>query len=321
MKAMRMEKVGGPEVLKYQDCPDPVPGSGQALIKLQAIGVNFTDVYSRSGIYPLPLPATIGVEGSGVVTALGDGVTEVKEGDLVAYVGAMGSYAEQAVVPAHRLVKMPQGTDAKMGATAMLQGMTAHYLCHSTYPLKAGDKALVHAGAGGVGLLLIQMCKRLGAYVFSTVSTDEKAALAKEAGADQVIIYTREDFEEQIKKATDGQGVQVVYDSVGKDTFDKSLNCLTRLGYLVLYGQSSGVVPPVAPTILANGSRFLTRPGLADYTVTREELLHRAGDVLDWVRSGELKLRIGGTFSLAEAAQAHIELEGRRTTGKLLLIP
>ena len=323
MKAIIMDAFGGPEVLKYQDCPDPVPSKGQALVKLEAIGVNFTDVYSRTGVYPLHLPATIGVEGAGVVVSLGEGVTEVKEGDLVAYADtkAMGAYAEQSIVPTDRLVKMPAGTNAQLGATAMLQGMTAHYLCHSTYPLKENDMALVHAGAGGVGLLLIQMCKRLGAHVFATVSTDEKSDLAKAAGADQTIIYTREDFEEEIMKATNGQGVQVVYDSVGKDTFDKSLNCLARLGYLVLYGNSSGVVPPIAPTILANKSRFLTRPGLGDHTATRGELLDRAGDVLAWVQSGDLSLRIGGTFSLSDAAQAHRALESRKTTGKLLLIP
>ena len=321
MKAIRMDEVGGPEVLKYEDCPEPTLGPGQVLLDVQAIGVNFIDVYIRKGVIPSAIfPMTPGMEAAGVVLAVGEGAAEVEVGDLVAYCGVMGSYAKQVAVPANVLVRMPQGLDARTGAAAMLQGMTAHYLSHSTYPLKPGDAALVHAGAGGVGLLLIQMAKRAGAYVFATVSTEEKAELAREAGADKTIIYTREDFEEEVKKETDGGGLQVVYDSVGKTTFDKSLSCLAPRGYLVLYGQSSGQVPPFAPGSLV-GSVFLTRPTLGDYTGDRDERLWRARDVLGWVASGELKLRIGGTFPLAEATEAHRQLEGRQSTGKLLLIP
>ena len=322
MKAIRIHEVGGPEVLKYEDCPSPTPGPGQALIDVQSIGVNFADVMARSGaIPPSGLPMTPGIEGAGTVSAIGDGVTEVNVGDIVAYWGVMGSYAEQVAIPANVLVKIPQGLDASTGAAALVQGMTAHYLAYSTYPLKPGDFALVHAGAGGTGLLLIQMAKRAGAYVFATVSTEEKAALAREAGADKAIIYTREDFEEEVKKATDGRGVQAVYDSVGKTTFDKSLNCLARRGCLALYGQSSGPVPTLNTASLARGSVFLTRPGLGDHTATREELVWRAGEVLGWVASGELKLLIGGSYPLAEAAEAHRQLEGRHSTGKLLLTP
>jgi NADPH2:quinone reductase len=321
MKAIRIHETGGPEVLKYEDCPSPTPGAGQALVDVQAIGVNYTDVNTRSGANPPPsLPMTPGREAAGVVSAVGEGVTDVKAGDLVVYCGVTGSYAQQVAVPANVLVKIPEGMDARTGAAVLLQGMTAHYLAFSTYPLKQGDSALVHAGAGGTGLLLIQMAKRAGAYVFATVSTEEKAALAREAGADRAIIYTREDFEDEVKKATDGRGCQAVYDSVGKTTFDKSLNCLARLGCLALYGQASGPVPTVATASLARGSVFLTRPALGDYTATREDLLRRAGDVLRWVASGELKVRIGGEFSLAEAAEAHRQLEGRHSTGKLLLL-
>ena len=321
MKAVRISAYGGPEVMKYQDVPDPAPGEGQALVQIQAVGVNFTDTYSRSGVNPPQLPWIVGVEGAGTVQKVGPGVTNVKEGDLVAYSSSPGSYAEMAVVPAWRLIKMPQGLDAKAGAAAMLQGMTAHYLCHSTYKVQSGDRILVHAGAGGVGLLLIQMVKRLGGYVFSTVSTDAKAELARGAGADQVILYTQQDFAAEVKKATDGKGVQAVYDAVGKTTFDKSISCLARRGYMVLYGQASGSVPPIDPRILGNGSLFLTRPGLGDYTTTREELEQRAGDVLGWVKSGALKLRVEHVFPLSEAAEAHRQLESRSTTGKLLLIP
>jgi NADPH2:quinone reductase len=321
MKAVQISEYGGPEVMKYQDLPDPTPGEGQALVQIQAVGVNFTDTYSRSGVNPPQLPWIVGVEGAGVVRKAGPGVTNVKEGDLVAYSSSPGSYAELAVVPVWRLIKMPQGLDAKAGAAAMLQGMTAHYLCHSTYKVQRGDRVLVHAGAGGVGLLLIQMVKRLGGYVFSTVSTEAKAELARGAGADHVILYTQQDFADEVKRATDGKGVQAVYDAVGKTTFDKSISCLARRGYMVLYGQASGPVPPIDPRILGNGSLFLTRPGLGDYTATREELEQRAGDVLDWVKSGDLKLRVEHVFPLSEAAEAHRQLESRSTTGKLLLIP
>ncbi|MBI4498967.1 MAG: quinone oxidoreductase [Chloroflexi bacterium] len=321
MKAMRIHETGGPEVLRYEDIPDPTPGPGQVVVKLSAIGVNYVDIYTRSGLYPASLPLIPGSEGAGVVAAVGEGVTGVAAGDVVAYTGIPGSYAQQVVAPADRLVKLPTGLSAEMGAAVLLQGMTAHYLAHTTYPLKPGDRALIHAGAGGVGLLLIQMAKQRGAYVFATVSTDAKAALAREAGADAVILYTRQDFAEEVRTATEGQGVQVVYDSVGQTTFFKSLECLVPRGYLVLYGQSSGPVPPVEPGILARGSYFLTRPSLAHYTASREELLQRAGDVLDWVRSGALKVRIYGSYPLARAADAHRALQGRETTGKLLLIP
>jgi NADPH:quinone reductase len=321
MKAVQITQYGGPEVMKFQDVPDPQPGEGAALVQIQAVGVNFTDTYSRSGVNPPQLPWIVGVEGAGVVKKVGPGVTNVKEGDLVAYSGVAGSYAEQAAVLARRLVKLPPGLDAKAGAAAMLQGMTAHYLCQSTYRVQNGDKVLIHAGAGGVGLLLIQMVKRLGGYVFTTVSTEAKAELARGAGADQVILYTRQDFADEVKQATNGQGVQVVYDAVGKTTFDKSVSCLGRRGYMVLYGQASGPVPPVDPRNLGNGSLYLTRPGLADYTATREELEQRAGDVLGWVKSGQLKLRVEHVFPLSEAAEAHRQLESRATTGKLLLIP
>ena len=322
MKAIRIHEFGVPDVLKFEDCPAPTLRPGQALLNVQAIGVNFADVSARRGgaTPPPSLPTTPGFEAAGVVSAVGDGVGDVKVGDTVVYWGVRGSYAEQVAVPADVLVKIPPGLDAKTGAAVFLQGMTAHYLAFTTYPLKPGDFALVHAGAGGTGLLLIQMAKRAGAYVFATVSTDEKAALAREAGADKAIIYTREDFEEEVKKVTDGEGCQAVYDSVGQTTFEKSLNCLARRGCLALYGQSSGPVPPVAPGTL-RGSSFLTRPSLVDHTAKREELDWRAGEVLSWVASGDLKVRIDGEFALAESAEAHRRLEGRLSTGKLLLIP
>ena len=321
MKAVQITEFGGPEVMKYQDLPDLSPNEGQALVQIEAVGVNYTDTYSRSGVNPTTLPWVVGVEGAGVVKQVGPNVTQVREGDSVVYCGISGSYAEQAIVPADRLIKIPQGLDSKASAAAMLQGMTAHYLCHSTYQVKQGDKVLVHAGAGGVGLLLIQMVKRLGGYVFSTVSTDAKAQLAKDAGADEVILYTSQDFAEEVNKSTNGQGVEVVYDAVGQTTFDGSISSLARRGYMVLYGQASGPVPPVDPRVLGNGSKFLTRPGLGDYTVTRQELEQRAGDVLGWVKSGELKLRIEHVMALSEASEAHRQLESRLTTGKVVLIP
>ena len=322
MKAVQINEFGGPDAMKYQDVPDPSPGDGEALVEIQAAGVNYTDVYSRAGINPgPPLPRTIGVEGAGVVRAVGSGVTEVKVGDEIAYSSVNGSYAEQAVVPAWRLMKRPAGVDAKAGAAAILQGMTAHYLCHSTYPVQRGDRVIVHAGAGGMGLILTQMVKRLGAYVFTTVSTEDKAELSKQAGADHVIIYTQQDFAEEVKKATGGEGVKVIYDGVGKTTFEKGISCLGRRGVMALYGAASGAPDPISPTAFAAGSLYLTRPGLGDYTVDREELSQRAGDVLGWVASGELKLRIGHEFPLSEAPEAHRQLEGRATTGKVLLIP
>ena len=321
MKAIQISEVGGPDVMKYQDLPDPVAGDGEAVLDIQAVGVNYTDIYNREGANPGPLPRVIGVEGAGVVRSVGTGVTQVKSGDVVAYCSVAGSYAEQAVVPESRLIKMPDGLDAKSGAAAMLQGMTAHYLCHSTYAVKSSDRVLIHAGAGGVGLLLIQMVKKLGGYVFSTVSTAAKAELAQGAGADQVIIYTQQDFAKEVKQATEGEGVQVVYDAVGKTTFDQSITCLGRRGHMVLYGQASGPVPPVDARVLGNGSLYLTRPGLGDYTVTKKELDHRAGDVLGWVKSGELKLRVEHVLPLSDAAEAHRQLSSRETTGKVLLIP
>jgi len=321
MKAVQITQFGGPEVMQYKDVPNPTPGKGEALIQIQAAGVNFTDIYSRAGVNPGPLPRVLGVEGAGTVMAVGSEVTDVKRGEVVAYCSVAGSYAEQAVVPASRLIPLPRGMDARTGAAAMLQGMTAHYLCHSTYKVQRGDKVLVHAGAGGVGLLLIQMVKQLGGYVFSTVSTEAKAKLARDAGADQVILYDQKDFAQEIKTATKGAGVQVVYDAVGKTTFDKSVSCLARRGYMVLYGQASGPVPPVDPRLLGNGSLYLTRPGLGDYTSTRQELEQRAGDVLKGIQSGTLKLRVEHVFPMSQAAEAHRQLESRATTGKVILVP
>ena len=322
MHAIRIQQFGGPEAMGLEELPTPKPGDGQALVRIEAAGVNFIDVYQRTGLYKNPLPYGLGLEGAGVVEAVGGGVTTVRVGDRVAWTGIPGSYATHNVVPADKLVTLPAGVDARAGASAMLQGMTAHYLAHSTYPLKAGDTCVVHAAAGGVGLLLCQMAKRAGARVIGTVSTEEKAKLAREAGAHDVILYTRQDFEAEVKRLTDGKGVQVIYDSVGKDTFEKGFNCLSMRGYMVLYGASSGPVAPLDPQALnAKGSLFLTRPSLFHYTATREDLAKRAGDVLGWIQKGELKLRIGATFPLAEAAKAHQDLEGRRTTGKVLLIP
>jgi len=322
MKAIRVKALGGPEVLTLEDIPDPKPAPGEAVVKLEAAGLNYIDVYYRTGLYKAQLPITLGVEGGGVVTEVGPNVTEVKAGDRVAYSGVLGSYAQFAAVPAARLVKLPEGLDGKMGAAAMLQGMTAHYLSHATYPLKPGDWCLVHAAAGGVGLLLCQMAKMRGARVIGTVSTEAKAKLARAAGADEVILYTTQDFEAEVKRITGGAGVPVVYDSVGKTTFDKSLNCLAPRGVMVLYGQSSGPVPSLDPAILnQKGSLFLTRPSLVHHTATRQELLQRSGDVLGWIKAGKLKLRIDLTLPLAQAADAHRQLEGRQTTGKVLLIP
>jgi NADPH2:quinone reductase len=321
MKAIQHSEFGGIEVLKYLDVQEAKPGPHEALVELAAIGVNFADTYTRTGVRPVPLPAIPGVEGAGVVLEVGEGVTEVVVGDLVAYSNVMNSYAERIIAPSWRLIKLPKGMDAVTGATAILQGMTAHYLCNSTYPLKKGDTALIHAGAGGMGLLLIQTAKSLGATVITTVSNSTKEQLAKEAGADHTIIYTEQDFETEVMEITEGKGVETVYESVGKDTFDKSLASLAPRGYLVLYGQASGPVPPISPTILAPKSIFLTRPGLESYTNSREELVERATNVLTRVHSGELKLRTHGIFPLQEAAEAHRQLEARVTTGKLLLTP
>jgi len=324
MKAIQVHTYGGPEALKLEELPIPQPGQGQALVKIEAAGVNYIDVYHRTGLYPAPLPRLMGVEGAGVVEAVGADVTEVKVGDRVAYAhtGSPGAYAECALVASKHLVTLPAGVDARAAAAAMLQGMTAHYLTRSTYPLKHGDRCLVHAAAGGVGLLLCQMARQAGARVFGTVSTEEKARLALEAGAEVAIRYTDQDFQAEVKRLTNGEGVHVVYDSVGQTTFEKSLNCLTPRGTLVLFGQSSGPVPPVDVNLLSQkGSLFLTRPTLTHYTRARAELLSRARDVLQGVSAGTLKLRIGATFRLREAGEAHHQLEGRKTTGKVLLIP
>lgn len=322
MRAIRVHQIGGPEVLTVEELPTPRPEAGQALVRLEAVGVNYIDTYHRTGLYKNPLPFTLGVEGAGIVEAVGPGVSEVGVGERVAYQGVQGSYATHAIVPAGRLVPLPGGLDARTGAAALLQGMTAHYLVHDTYRLKPGETALVHAAAGGTGLLLIQMAKRLGARVFGTVSTPEKARLAKEAGADEVIQYTTQDFEAEVKRLTGGRGVQVVYDSVGKATYEKSLNVLAPRGMLVLFGQSSGPVPPLDVGILSTkGSLYLTRPTIGHYVATREDLLKRAAGILGWVKTGELRLRIEHTFPLEKAAEAHRALEGRKTTGKILLIP
>ncbi|HLY16577.1 MAG TPA: quinone oxidoreductase [Bryobacteraceae bacterium] len=322
MKAIQVKETGGPEKMELVDLRQPVPGPQQALVKIAATGVNFIDVYFRMGLYKADMPATLGMEAAGTVAAVGEGVTEVAPGDRVAYAMARGSYAEYAAVPAAQLVKIPDSVDFQHAAAAMLQGMTAHYLTHSTFALKAGDTCLVHAAAGGVGLLLVQMARRMGAHVFGTVSTDAKAQLAKEAGADEIILYSHQDFEAEVKRLTSGRGVDVVYDSVGATTFEKSLNSLRPRGLLALFGQSSGPVPAFDPNILnGKGSLFLTRPSLAHHCLTRAELLWRAGDVLGWVSSGELKIRVDRGYPLAGAAQAHRDLEGRGTAGKLILIP
>ncbi len=322
MKAIRVHAAGGPEALRYEEVPDPAAGPGEAVVRLEAIGVNFIDIYQRMGVYRRPLPFTLGQEGAGVVVRLGPEAGDVTLGDRVVFTSVQGAYAEQIAVPASRLIRLPAGIDAQTGGAVMLQGLTAHYLVHSTYPLQAGQWALVHAAAGGLGLLLIQMAKRLGAHVIGTVSTEEKARLAREAGAEAVILYTQHDFEVETKRLTGGRGVDIVYDSVGKTTFDKSLNVLAPRGYMVLCGQASGPVPPLDPQILnAKGSLFLTRPTLGHYTATREELLQRAGDLFRWIQAGELRVRIGHRFPLAAAAEAHRQLEGRLTAGKVLLVP
>lgn len=322
MRAIRVHAIGGPEVLQYEEVTIPEPQAGEVRVKIEAAGVNYIDTYQRSGLYQVPLPFTPGQEAAGVVDAVGAGVTEVKVGDRVAYAGALGAYAEYAIAPAWRVVRLPDEVSTQQAAAVMLQGMTAHYLACDTFPLKPGDTALVHAAAGGVGLLLTQIAKMRGARVIGTVSTQDKAALAKQMGADEVILYTETDFAVAVKQLTNGKGVDVVYDSVGKTTFDKSLNCLRPRGYLVLYGQSSGPVPPLDPQVLnAKGSLYLTRPMLAHYTATREELLRRANDLFEWLRAGKLHVRIDSTFPLAQAAEAHRTLQSRATKGKILLLP
>jgi NADPH2:quinone reductase len=322
MKIIQVAKYGGPEELKLVDAQKPTPGPNEALVKIAASGVNFIDVYFRTGLYKTDPPFTPGNEAAGTVEAVGAEVKEVAPGDRVAYAMFRGSYGEYASVPARQLVKLPDGVDFQTAAAAMLQGMTAHYLTHSTFPLKEGDKCLVHAAAGGAGRLIVQMAKMRGATVYGTTGTDEKAQIAKEAGADEVIVYTKQDFVADVKRFTNGKGVDVIYDSVGQSTFLKGLDIIRPRGLMALFGQSSGAVAPFDPSILnQKGSLFLTRPSLAHHCLTREELLWRAGDVLSWIASGKLKLRIDKTYALADAPQAHRDLEGRKTAGKLLLIP
>jgi NADPH2:quinone reductase len=322
MKAIRVHSPGGPEVLRFEDVPDPQPSTGQAVVRIEAAGVNFIDVYHRTGLYKARFPVTLGQEGAGVVEAVGADVRDVRVGDRVAWALVSGGYAQKAAVPADRLIPLPDGVTTRQGAAAMLQGMTAHYLACSTYPLKPGHVCLVHAAAGGVGLLLCQVARMRGARVLGTVSTAEKAARAREAGADATIEYTTQDFEVETRRLTDGKGVQVVYDSVGKTTFEKGLASLAARGTMVLFGQSSGPVPPLDPQVLSQkGSLYLTRPTLAHYTADLRELLERAGEVLAWVRDGKLRLRIAHEFPLREAAAAHRALEGRQTSGKILLVP
>jgi NADPH2:quinone reductase len=322
MKAVRVHAPGGPEALRYEDVPEPTPAAGEAVVKIEAAGLNYIDIYFRNGLYKADLPMILGMEAAGTVSAVGDGVTGVKVGDRVAYTGIRGSYAEYQAVPADRLVALPAGITTRQGAAIMLQGMTAHYLACSTYPLGPGDTCIVHAAAGGVGLLLCQIAKMRGARVIGTVSTEEKAQLARAAGADEVVLYTTQDFEAAARRLTGGRGVQVVYDSVGKDTFAKSLDSCALRGYVVLYGQSSGPIGTIDPGVLgAKGSLFLTRPTLFHYVATREELVQRAGELFGWIREGKLELRMELEFPLEDAAAAHRALEGRRTTGKVLLIP
>jgi NADPH:quinone reductase len=322
MKAIQVKQPGGTEAMELVDLPVPQPKANEAVVKLSASGVNFIDVYVREGRYKALPPFVLGQEGAGVVNAVGTEVTSVKNGDRVAWTSILGSYAEYAAVPADRLVPIPDGVTDQQAAAAMLQGMTAHYLLYDTYPLKRGETALVHAAAGGVGLLLVQMAHNIGARVIATVSTDEKAKLAREAGADEIILYTKSDFEAETKRMTGGKGVDVVYDSVGKTTFEKGLNVLRPRGMMALFGGSSGAVPPLDLMVLAQkGSLYVTRPTLGAYIATRDELLARSGAVFGMIASGKLKLRIEHTYPLAEAQQAHRDLEGRKTTGKLLLIP
>ena len=322
MKAIRIHRVGGYEVLQLEELPAPQPGPGEALVKLEAIGVNFIEIYQRTGLYPSPLPFTPGGEAAGEVVAVGADVTALRPGDRVASTNFKGSYAEQALVPVERAIVLPGRIEAETAAAVLLQGLTAHYLATSTYPLRKGTWCLIHAAAGGVGLLLCQVARSRGARVIGTVSTREKARLATEAGAHEVILYTEQDFVSEVRRITDGKGVAVVYDSVGKTTFEGSLGCLSPRGMMVLFGQSSGSVPPFDPQVLnSKGSLFLTRPTLGHYVASREELRTRATEVFQWLEEGSLKVRVGGKFPLSDAASAHRALESRATTGKLLLIP
>lgn len=322
MQAIRVHEFGGPEVLRFEDVPEPAPKAGEVLVKVEAAGLNFIDVYHRIGLYKVSLPFTLGQEAGGTVAGVGPEAGDWTVGDRVAYAGPLGSDAEYQAVPAARLVALPEGVSTKQGAAVMLQGMTAHYLATSTYALGPGDRCLVHAGAGGVGLLLTQIAKMKGAYVITTVSTEEKAALSREAGADAVIRYADQDFEAEVGRVTDGHGVQVVYDSVGRATFAKSLNCLAPRGLMVAFGQSSGAVDPVDPLLLSQkGSLFMTRPTLLHYSAKREELLHRATELFEWIVAGRLRLRMELEFPLRDTGKAHRALEARQTTGKVLLLP
>jgi NADPH2:quinone reductase len=322
MKVIRVYEYGGPEVLKLEEAPTPEPGTGQVRVKVEAAGVNFVDIYQRAGMYKGGLPFGLGLEGAGTVEAVGPNVSDFKVGDRVAWKEVPGSYATHVIANVDVLLKVPEKVSSQEAAAVMLQGMTAHYLTHSTYPIKQGETCLLHAAAGGVGLLLCQMAKMRGARVIGTAGTEEKARLARDAGADEVIVYSRQDFEPEVKRLTNGEGVHVVYDGVGKDVFDKNLNSLRKRGYEVLFGQSSGPVPPIDPQILnARGSLFLTRPTLAHYTLTREELEWRANDLFNWISDGKLKVRIGQTYPLEKAAEAQTALASRQTTGKVLLIP
>ena len=322
MHAIRVHKPGGPEVLQYKEIATPEAKPGEALVQIDVAGVNFIDIYKRAGLYKIPLPATLGEEGAGKVVAVGDDVVDVRVGDRVAWASVLGAYAEYAVVPATRLVPLPSEISATQAAALMLQGMTAHYLVSSTYALRPGDRCLVHAAAGGVGLLLVQIAKKRGARVIATVGSEAKGELAREAGADDVVIYTRQDFVQETKRLTDGRGVHVIYDSVGRTTFLPGLDVLVPRGTMVLFGQSSGPVGSIDPQLLnQKGSLYLTRPTLAHYVASREELLWRARELFTWVASAELTLRIGAEYPLRDTAEAHRALEGRRTTGKVLLRP
>lgn len=322
MKAIRVHAPGGPEELRHEEVPRPEPGPGQALVRVEAAGLNFIDVYHREGLYPVDLPFTPGVEGAGTVVELGAGADGLREGERVGWVGGPGAYAEFAAVPADRLVSLPEDVELRTAAALLLQGMTAHYLACSTYPLGPGDSCLVHAAAGGVGLLLCQIAAMRGARVLGTASNEEKAARARAAGAEEVILYTRENFAEAVRRLTEGRGVRVVYDSVGRATFREGLTCLAPRGTMVLFGQSSGPVEPIDPQLLnRHGSLFLTRPSLFHYVADREELLRRAGDLFDWLRAGRLSVRIDREVPLSRAAEAHRALERRETSGKVLLLP
>jgi NADPH2:quinone reductase len=322
MMAVRVNEYGGPEVLKAEDVPPPLPGPGQARIWVSAIGLNFIEIYQRTGWYKLDLPKTLGEEAAGTVEAVGPGVTVVKPGDRVVCSNVIGAYAEYALAPAERLVPVPEGVHLRTAAAVFLQGLTAHYLSHSTFPLQSGQVCLIHAAAGGTGQLLVQMAKLRGARVVATVSTEAKAAVARECGADEVINYTEQDFVAETRRLTDGKGVDAVYDSVGKDTFDKSIDCLRPRGYMVLFGQSSGRVPPVDPQLLnGKGSLFLTRPTLIHHVPDRPQLLARANEVFGWLKEGKLKVRIDRTFALKEASKAHEYLASRQSMGKVLLLP